>query len=160
MSDLEAHRQEVRAWLEENCPPEMRQPVRDEADVCWGGREVKFKNEAQRQWLERCAAKGYTVPDWPKEYGGAGMSPAEAKVWREELARINARPPLSSFGIWMLGPALLKFGTEEQKRHYLNQIARGEIRWCQGYSEPGSGSDLVSLQTFGEDKGDHWVVNG
>jgi alkylation response protein AidB-like acyl-CoA dehydrogenase len=160
MSDLDAFRQEIRAWLEENCPPEMREPVRDDADVCWGGREVRFKNEAQRQWLERCAAKGYNVPDWPKEYGGAGLSPAEAKIWREEMARINARPPLSSFGIWMLGPALLKFGSEEQKRHYLNQIARGEIRWCQGYSEPGSGSDLVSLQTFGEDKGDHWVVNG
>ena len=160
MSDLDAFRQEIRTWLEENCPPEMREPVKDEADVCWGGREVEFKNEAQRQWLERCAAKGYTVPDWPREYGGAGMSAAEAKVWREEMARIGARPPLSSFGIWMLGPALLKFGSEEQKRHYLNQIARGEIRWCQGYSEPGSGSDLVSLQTFGEDKGDHWVVNG
>jgi alkylation response protein AidB-like acyl-CoA dehydrogenase len=160
MSDLDAFRQEIRTWLEANCPSEMREPVKDEDDVCWGGRNVKFKNEAQRQWLERCAAKGYTVPDWPKEYGGAGLSAAEAKIWREEMARINARPPLSSFGIWMLGPALLKFGTEEQKRHYLNQIARGEIRWCQGYSEPGSGSDLVSLQTFGEDKGDHWVVNG
>ena len=160
MSDLEAFRQEIRPWLEANCPPEMREPVRTDADVCWGGREVKFQSEAQRQWLERCAAKGYTVPDWPKEYGGAGLSAAEAKVWREEMARIGARPPLSSFGIWMLGPALLQFGTEDQKRHYLNQIARGEIRWCQGYSEPGSGSDLVSLQTYGEDKGDHWVVNG
>ncbi len=160
MSDLDAFRAEIRAWLEENCPAEMREPVRDEGDVCWGGRNFKFKNEAQKTWMERCAAKGYTVPDWPKPYGGAGMSPAEAKIWREELARIGARPPLSSFGIWMLGPALLKFGTEEQKVHYLNQIARGEIRWCQGYSEPGSGSDLVSLQTFGEDKGDHWVVNG
>ena len=160
MSDSEAFRAEIRAWLEANCPPEMRAPVRTEDDVCWGGREVKFKSDAQRQWLERCAAKGYTVPDWPREYGGAGLSAAEAKVWREEMARIGARPPLSSFGIWMLGPALLKFGSEEQKRHYLNQIARGEIRWCQGYSEPGSGSDLVSLQTYGEDKGDHWVVNG
>ena len=160
MSDLEAFRAEINAWLEANCPAEMREPVRTEADVCWGGREFEFKSDAQRQWLEACAAKGYTVPDWPKEYGGAGLSAAEAKVWREEMARIGARPPLSSFGIWMLGPALLKFGTEDQKRHYLNQIARGEIRWCQGYSEPGSGSDLVSLQTYGEDKGDHWVVNG
>jgi len=160
MSDLEAFRSEIRAWLEANCPPEMREPANDEGDVCWGGRNFEFKNEAQRQWLEVCAAKGYTVPDWPREYGGAGMSPAQAKIWREENARIGARPPLSSFGIWMLGPALLKFGTEEQKRHYLGEIARGEIRWCQGYSEPGSGSDLVSLQTFGEDKGDHWVVNG
>ena len=160
MSDPEAFRAEIRAWLEANCPSEMREPVRTEADVCWGGRDFQFVSEAQRQWLEACAAKGYTVPDWPKEYGGAGLSAAEAKVWREEMAKIGARPPLSSFGIWMLGPALLKFGSEEQKRHYLNQIARGEIRWCQGYSEPGSGSDLVSLQTFGEDKGDHWVVNG
>ncbi|WP_373489321.1 acyl-CoA dehydrogenase family protein [Blastomonas sp.] len=160
MSDLESFRQDIRGWLEANCPAEMRKPPKDESDVCWGGRNAKFKSEAQRQWLEACAAKGYTVPDWPKEYGGAGMSPAEAKVWREEMARIGARIPLSSFGIWMLGPALLKFGTEEQKRHYLGQIARGEIRWCQGYSEPGSGSDLVSLQTFGEDKGDHWEVNG
>ena len=160
MSEPDAFRAEIRAWLEENCPPEMREPARDEDDVCWGGRNFKFKNEAQKLWLERCVAKGYTVPDWPKPYGGAGMSPAEAKIWREEMNRIGARPPLSSFGIWMLGPALLKFGTEEQKVHYLGQIARGEIRWCQGYSEPGSGSDLVSLQTFGEDKGDHWVVNG
>ena len=160
MSELEAFRAEIRAWIEANCPEEMRKPVQGEDDICWGGRNFVFKNAAQKQWMEVCAAKGYTVPDWPKAYGGAGMSPAEAKVWREELARAGARPPLSSFGIWMLGPALLKFGTEEQKVLYLNQIARGEIRWCQGYSEPGSGSDLVSLQTYGEDKGDHWVVNG
>jgi alkylation response protein AidB-like acyl-CoA dehydrogenase len=160
MSDLEAFRAEIRTWIEANCPAEMRRPVQDESDICWGGRNFVFKNDAQKAWMEVCAAKGYTVADWPKAYGGAGLSPAEAKVWREELARAGARPPLSSFGIWMLGPALLKFGTEEQKAHYLNQIARGEIRWCQGYSEPGSGSDLVSLQTFGEDNGDHWVVNG
>ncbi|RXZ65310.1 acyl-CoA dehydrogenase family protein [Pelagerythrobacter rhizovicinus] len=160
MSDLDTFRAETRAWLEANCPPEMREPVRDDQDVYWGGRKATFKNDAQKAWFEACRDKGYTVPAWPKEYGGAGLSPAEAKVLREEMARIGARPPLSSFGIWMLGPALLHFGTEEQKKKYLNEIARGEIRWCQGYSEPGSGSDLVSLQTFGEDKGDHWVVNG
>jgi alkylation response protein AidB-like acyl-CoA dehydrogenase len=160
MSELDSFRLEMREWLEANCPPEMRQPARDEDDVFWGGRRATFKNEAQRLWFERCAEKGYTVPDWPKAYGGAGMNAAQAKVWREEMARIGARPPLSSFGIWMLGPALLKFGTEEQKVHYLGQIARGEIRWCQGYSEPGSGSDLVSLQTFGEDHGNYWLVNG
>ena len=160
MADLDAFRAETRAWLEANCPPEMRQPVRDEDDVYWGGRNATFKNDAQKAWFEACRDKGYTVPAWPKEYGGAGLTPPEAKVLREEMARINARPPLSSFGIWMLGPALLHFGTEQQKLHFLNQIARGEIRWCQGYSEPGSGSDLVSLQTYGEDKGDHWIVNG
>ncbi|HBO13752.1 MAG TPA: acyl-CoA dehydrogenase [Halieaceae bacterium] len=159
-SDLEAFRAETRAWLEANCPPEMREPVRDEDDIYWGGRNATFKNDAQKAWFEACRDKGYTVPAWPKDYGGAGLSPAQAKVLREEMAAINARPPLSSFGIWMLGPALLHFGTEGQKQRFLNEIARGEIRWCQGYSEPGSGSDLVSLQTFGEDKGDHWVVNG
>ena len=160
MSDLEAFRSETRAWLEANCPPEMREPVRDDDDTYWGGRNATFKNDAQKAWFEACRDKGYTVPSWPKEYGGAGLAPAEAKVLREEMSRINARPPLSSFGIWMLGPALLQFGTEGQKQRFLNEIARGEIRWCQGYSEPGSGSDLVSMQTFGEDKGDHWVVNG
>ncbi len=160
MSDLESFRQETREWLEANCPAEMREPVRDEDDVCWGGRNWTFKSDAQKAWFDACVAKGYTVPAWPTEYGGAGLDPAQAKVLRQEMSRINARPPLSSFGIWMLGPALLHFGTEEQKKHFLGQIARGEIRWCQGYSEPGSGSDLVSLQTYGEDKGDHWVVNG
>ncbi|AKM06284.1 acyl-CoA dehydrogenase family protein [Pelagerythrobacter marensis] len=160
MSDLESFRAETRAWLEANCPAEMREPAQGEDDAYWGGRNATFQSEAQKAWFEACRDKGYTVPAWPREYGGAGLSPPEAKILREEMARINARSPLSSFGIWMLGPALLKFGTEEQKRKYLNEIARGEIRWCQGYSEPGSGSDLVSLQTFGEDKGDHWVVNG
>ncbi len=159
-ADLEAFRAEVRDWLEANCPAEMRAPVRDEDDVFWGGRNASFKSDAQKAWFEACRDKGYTVPDWPKAYGGAGLTPEQAKVLRQEMARIGARPPLSSFGIWMLGPALLKFGTEGQKQKFLNEIARGEIRWCQGYSEPGSGSDLVSMQTFGEDKGDHWVVNG
>lgn len=160
MSDLEQFRTETRAWLEANCPPEMREPMRDDEDACWGGRNFKFKNAAQKQWLDTMAAKGWTVPDWPKDYGGGGLSAAQTKILRSEMARLGCRVPLMSFGIWMLGPALLKFGTEEQKRHYLPQIARGEIRWCQGYSEPGSGSDLVSMQTFGEDRGDHWVVNG
>ncbi len=160
MSDLETFRSETRAWLETNCPPEMREPVRSEDDACWGGRNFKFKNPAQKQWLNTMAAKGWTVPDWPKAYGGGGLNAAESKILRQEMASLGCRSPLSSFGIWMLGPALLKFGTEEQKVHYLNQIARGEIRWCQGYSEPGSGSDLVSLQTYGEDMGDHWNVNG
>jgi acyl-CoA dehydrogenase len=160
MSELEQFRIEARAWLEENCPPEMRTPARTEEDSCWGGRNFQFQSDAQKLWMDRCAAKGYTVPDWPKAYGGAGLNPAEAKILKQEMAKLGCRSPLNSFGIWMLGPALLKFGTEEQKVHYLNQIARGEIRWCQGYSEPGSGSDLVSMQTYGEDKGDHWIVNG
>lgn len=157
---LEEFRGETRAWLEANCPAEMRERVLEEADVCWGGRNVRFKNDAQRLWLERMAARGWTVPEWPKEYGGGGLSAEEAKVLAEEMRRIHARAPLSSFGIWMLGPALLKYGNEAQKAEYLPKIARGEIRWCQGYSEPGAGSDLAALKTKAEDKGDHWLVNG
>ena len=160
MSDLDTFRSDIRAWLEENCPPEMREPMRGEEDICWGGRNWEFQSDAQRVWLERMAEKGYTAPTWPTEYGGAGLSRAEEKVLGEEMKRINARSPLESFGIWMLGPALLKFGSEEQKREHLPPIVRGEIRWCQGYSEPNAGSDLASLATKAEDMGDHYLVNG
>lgn len=158
--DLGAFRAELRDWLEENCPQEMRDGVMNEKTICWGGKNWEFVSEAQQQWLERAAAKGYTVPTWPVEYGGAGLNRDQEKVFYEEMARIKARRPLQSFGIWMLGPALLHFGSHEQKLYYLPPIARGEVRWCQGYSEPGAGSDLASVQTRGEDKGDHWLVNG
>ena len=160
MPDLDAFRSETRAWLEANCPAEMRTPMRSEKDACWGGRNWTFQSDAQRQWLEAMAGRGWTVPDWAKDYGGGGLSPAESKVLKQEMAAIGARPPLTSFGISMLGPALLKFGSEPQKRKYLPEIARGEIRWCQGYSEPGAGSDLAGLQTKAEDRGDHYLVNG
>ena len=160
MTDLDDFRSETRAWLEANCPPEMREPMRDESDACWGGRNPVFKNEAQKVWMERMAERGWTVPDWPKDYGGGGLSAAETKILKQEMARIGARNPLMSFGISMLGPALLKYGSEAQKKRFLPEIARGEIRWCQGYSEPGAGSDLASLQTKCEDKGDYWLVNG
>ncbi|HEY0446712.1 MAG TPA: acyl-CoA dehydrogenase family protein [Allosphingosinicella sp.] len=160
MADVESFRQEVRDWLDANCPAEMREPVLDDSDMCWGGRNPVFKNDAQKKWLELMAERGWTVPDWPKEYGGGGLSPAETKILRQEMAAIGARNPLYSFGISMLGPALLKYGTEEQKKRFLTEIAHGRIRWCQGYSEPNAGSDLASLQTKCEDKGDHWLVNG
>jgi alkylation response protein AidB-like acyl-CoA dehydrogenase len=160
MTDLDSFRAETRKWLDANCPTEMRQPIRSEADICWGGRNWTFQSDAQRDWLEAMAERGWTVPDWPRDYGGGGLSPEEARVLKEEMQRIGARPPLTSFGISMLGPALLAFGTEEQKRRYLPQSAHGEIRWCQGYSEPGAGSDLASLQTKAEDRDDHWLVNG
>jgi acyl-CoA dehydrogenase len=160
MTELDTFRSETRAWLASNCPASMRLPLEDDEDRCWGGRNWKFKSEDQRLWLERMAERGWTAPAWPKEYGGGGLSRDEAKVLREETRAINARSPLDSFGIWMLGPALLKYGSEEQKKKYLPEITRGEIRWCQGYSEPNSGSDLASLQTRAEDKGDHFLVNG
>jgi len=160
MTDLESFRTEVRDWLAENCPAEMRTPITRDADICWGGRQAKYTCEAQKLWLDRMGAKGWTVPEWPVEYGGGGLSKDQARVLASELRRIKARSPLSSFGIWMLGPALLKYGNEAQKKEHLPRIARGEIRWCQGYSEPGAGSDLASLRTSALLEGDHYVVNG
>ena len=160
MTDLETFRRETRAWLEANCPADMRTPANDDDDRCWGGRNATFKSPGQKQWLDAMAARGWTAPEWPKEYGGGGLSKDEARILRGEMRAISARSPLDSFGIWMLGPALLKYGSEAQKQEHLPKIVRGEIRWCQGYSEPGAGSDLASLQTKAEDKGDHYLVNG
>ncbi len=165
MSDIETFRQETHAWLEANCPPSMRggaavAVTEDTDNSIWGGRKAVFKNPEGKLWLERMGAKGWTAPTWPKDYGGGGLSKDEARVLSQELARIKARPALMSFGIWMLGPVLLEYANEEQKKEYLPKIVRGEIRWCQGYSEPGAGSDLASLKTKCEDKGDHFLING
>jgi acyl-CoA dehydrogenase len=157
---IEAFRAEARAWLEANCPSEMRTPVRSEEDYCWGGRNPSFQSDAQRLWLQRMGERGWTVPTWPREYGGGGLTPAEAAVLQQEMRALGCRMALWSFGIWMLGPALLQFGSEAQKLEHLPKIARGEIRWCQGYSEPGAGSDLASLQTRAGVHDDHFVVNG
>ena len=156
---LDTFRVETRAWLEANCPAEMRTPVRSDAEVVWGGRQQQL-SPPQRQWLDHMAERGWTVPDWPKAYGGGGLAPAETKALHREMAELGCRNPLNSFGISMLGPALLKYGTEAQKLEHLPRIARGEMRWCQGYSEPGAGSDLAGLQTSAEDRGDHFLVNG
>ena len=160
MTDLEAFRAETRVWLEANCPAECRGPVESDEDRVWGGRNAVYPTPAHRTWLERMGARGWTAPEWPAEYGGGGLSREQAKVLGAEMRRIDAQPPLASFGVWMLGPALLAFGTEEQKQRFLPEIVRGEIRWCQGYSEPGAGSDLAAVQTKAEDRGDHWIVNG
>ena len=160
MTDLDAFRAETRAWLEANCPAECRGPVESDEDRVWGGRNAVFPTPAHKTWLDRMGAKGWTAPEWPTEYGGGGLSREQTKVLHSEMRRIDAQAPLASFGVWMLGPALLAFGTEEQKQRFLPEIVRGEIRWCQGYSEPGAGSDLASIQTRAEDRGDHWIVNG
>ncbi|MAK62885.1 MAG: acyl-CoA dehydrogenase [Ponticaulis sp.] len=156
---LEGFRAETRAWLEENCPPSMRTP-QTEDEVVWGGRRETFKNPEAKTWLENMAGKGWTAPTWPKEYGGGGLSKDENLILQQELKRINARPALNSFGLWMLGPVLLEYATHEQKLKFIPDIVNGKIRWCQGYSEPGAGSDLAGLQTKCEDKGDYWLING
>ena len=159
MGNLASFRAEVRDWLETNCPESMRTPMpADESPG--GGRRAKFKNPDTKLWMDRCAERGYTVPMWPQEYGGAGLSKDENVVFQEEMRRINARPPHVGMGISMIGPALLEYGTDEQKAQHLPKIATGEIWWCQGYSEPGSGSDLASLRTAAVDAGDDFIVNG
>ncbi|HYX37197.1 MAG TPA: acyl-CoA dehydrogenase family protein [Oligoflexus sp.] len=156
---LQDFRVEVRQWLDANCPVSMRTPIVEEEEV-WGGSQEKFKNPDSKIWLERMSAKGWTAPEWPKAYGGGGLKPQEVLILKEEMAKLGCRPPLLSFGIWMLGPVLLQYGTEEQKKAYLPKITRGEVRWCQGYSEPAAGSDLASLQTRAELVGDQFVING
>lgn len=159
MSDLAGFRAELKDWLEENCPASMRTPMpADESPG--GGRRAQYKNPDTKVWMDRCAERGYTVPSWPKAYGGAGLDKDETLVFQEEMRRINARPPHVGMGISMIGPALLEYGTEEQKLEHLPKIATGEIWWCQGYSEPGSGSDLASLRTAAVDDGDDFIVTG
>ena len=159
MPSLDTFRSETRAWLEHNCPASMRTPMPEDERV-WGGRSPTFKNPQSKLWFERMVERGWTVPTWPTEYGGGELSKDEAIVLGEEMARLKCRAPLFSFGISMLGPVMLKYGNVAQKAEHLPAIARGEIRWCQGYSEPGAGSDLASLQTRAEDRGDHYLVNG
>ena len=164
MENLESFRIEVKEWLEENCPPSMRTGSKVDAssatDEVWGGRNAVYKNPESKLWLDRMGAKGWTMPTVAKEYGGGGLSKEETKILNEELWSIGAKQALLSFGIWMLAPALLEYASEEQKRLHIPRIIKGEIRWCQGYSEPGSGSDLASLSTKAEDMGDHYLVNG
>jgi alkylation response protein AidB-like acyl-CoA dehydrogenase len=156
MADAKAFREEIRGWLAANCPAGARGP----GPVSSGGTKVPIEDADTRLWLERCAERGFTVPTWPRDYGGAGFDKSQYLTWLAELRRIGARSPLAGMGTSMIGPTLLEFGSEEQKRRHLPRIARGEVRWCQGYSEPSSGSDLASLRTRAVDHGDHFVING
>src|SRR5690242_121140 len=159
MADLETFREETRRWLDANAPASMRAPLTNADDICWGGRKGRWPADVTR-WLAVMAERGWTAPAWPREYGGGGLSRAEAKVLAEEMGKLRLRPPLAGFGLTMIGPLLLQEGNEEQKREHLPRIVRGEVRWCQGYSEPGAGSDLAGLQTRAARDGDVFLVNG
>ncbi|MBP7814777.1 MAG: acyl-CoA dehydrogenase family protein [Phenylobacterium sp.] len=151
---LEAFREEVRDWLAANFPKTLagRAPQAGQPDV---------DNEAARRWKAALCAKGWGTPTWPKAYGGGGLSAAEARVLREEIRTAGGWNPIGwGMGVRMLGPTLLEYGTEAQKQAHIPKITAGESRWCQGYSEPNAGSDLASLQTRAEDRGDHFLVNG
>ncbi|MBV8684648.1 MAG: acyl-CoA dehydrogenase family protein [Caulobacteraceae bacterium] len=154
-ADLDGFRDHARAWLVENFPP------------CLKGRATAFAAETREdhaedaeRWRKAMAESGWGVPTWPTRYGGGGLTPAEAGVLREEMARIGAWNPIGGMGVMMFGPTLLEYGNEAQKARHLPPITRGELRWCQGFSEPGAGSDLAGLSTRAEDKGDHFLVNG
>jgi alkylation response protein AidB-like acyl-CoA dehydrogenase len=151
-----AFRAETRDWLAANFPPALK--GKDN-----GMSAIEGPSEAspdEERWRIAMGDKGWGVPTWPKEYGGGGLSRAEARVLQEEMGRIGAWNPIGGMGVMMFGPTLLEYGSEAQKREHIPAIAKGEVRWCQGYSEPGAGSDLASLQCFAEDKGDHYLVNG
>ncbi len=157
---LSSFREEVRNWLSANCPESMRKPMKNSSDYYWGGRNGKFQSEDQRLWFEAMKERNWVVPYWPKEYGGGGLSKEENSILQQEMKRLGCRKPIVSFGVSMLGPALLKFGNEEQKNEHLPKITSGDIRWCQGYSEPNAGSDLANLQTKAVDMGDYFLVTG
>jgi len=153
--DLNAFREEARHWLTKNFPNSLA----NKKPPGIAGFGAKLTGD-WKEWQIRLGEKGWSVPTWPAEYGGGGLTPEQAAVLQEEMNAAGAFNPIGGFGTMMWGPTLLDFGTEEQKQRYLPPIIRGEIHWCQGYSEPGAGSDLANLQSFAEDKGDHFVLNG
>ncbi len=156
MDSIEEFRNETRAWLEDNCPSGARQP----GQIPTGSTKINIQDTDTRTWLDRMIEKGWTTPTWPKEYGGGGLSNTEYMTLIQEMRRINARAPLGGMGVSLIGPTLLEYGTAEQKERHIPRIIRAEVGWCQGYSEPSSGSDLASLRTRAVDSGDHFVVNG
>ena len=156
MSTAEEFRLETQAWLEENCPQGARGP----GPITSGSSKIPLTHADTKLWLERMIEKGWTAPTWPTEYGGGGLNNEEYMILIQEMRRIGARTPLAGMGTSLIGPTLLEYGTEEQKKRHIPRIVRAEVAWCQGYSEPGAGSDLASLSTRAEDKGDHYLVNG
>ncbi len=155
---LNAFRESTRKWIRDNFPGSLK------------GKGLGYEGDADSGlakdldvWRARLAGQGWGAPTWPKEYGGAGLSQSEARIINDELIAAGAFNPismLSGMGITMVGPTVLEYGTEDQKRRHLPGIASGEVRWCLGLSEPNAGSDLASLATKAEDNGDHFVLNG
>ena len=160
MTSLDTFRAETRQWLEEKAPVSLRGTRAGRFDGYWGGRRHPAPEPAIQQWLDLMIEKGWTAPTWPSQYGGGDLSRAEAEILDEEMERLQLPPALVGFGLVMIGPTLLDYGTEEQKQEHLPKICRGEVRWCQGYSEPGAGSDLAGLSTKAEIKGDQVIING
>ena len=159
MSDLDSFRSGLAEFLERELPGKLGELPPPSGDY-WGGRKPELPHRQSARYCELMAERGLTAPTWPKEYGGGGLDKAQAKVLLAELRRLHLPLPLVGFGLSMIGPTLLQFGTEEQKREHLPKIVRGEIRWAQGYSEPNAGSDLASVQASARFAGDELIING
>jgi alkylation response protein AidB-like acyl-CoA dehydrogenase len=161
MADLEKFRAETASWLDKNAPQSIRGVRVTDIDGTWGGKKASYDDNPDRKvWLDVMAEKGWTAPTWSVEYGGGGLSKEETKVLTQEMVRLQLSAPLVGFGLTMIGPTLLDWGNEEQKKQHLPRICRGEIRWCQGYSEPAAGSDLAALQMKAVRDGDDFILNG
>ena len=148
--------EELTRWIETHCPKELLGGT----FAYSGGSHQAISDPAFQSWFDACREKGFTVPDWPVEYGGAGFDKQQVATLNEAFRKTGAPVPLFGHGKETLGPMLLELGTNDQKSRHLPKIANGEVCWCQGYSEPGAGSDLASLQTRAVDNGDDYLVNG
>jgi alkylation response protein AidB-like acyl-CoA dehydrogenase len=154
-SDLEVFRSEAKKWLEENFPASLK----GKSGIMMGEGLLSAGGDFAR-WKKAMGEKGWGTPTWPKQYGGGGLTAEQARVLQQEMNRVGAFSPIGGMGVMMFGPTLLEYGSEEQKRRHVPGIVTGDVWWCQGYSEPGAGSDLASLRTQCVDKGDHYLVNG
>ncbi len=152
---LDTFREEIRDWIEDSCPQSMRQGAVHFEDAY----EI-YQSDDALLWRDRAAARGLTAPAWPTQYGGAGLDKDQHRVYSEELARVKALPAATGMGLAMIGPTILEMGTEEQRQRHIPKIISGEAQWCQGYSEPGAGSDLAGLQTKAVLDGDQFIING
>ncbi len=166
-----AWRAEVGTFLQTELPPSLRQKAvamfaggegqEDvvQAEITRGGARFAPPSGARAEWRDKLVTRGWIAPAWPKEYGGAGLTPMQQFILNEEFAEAGA-PQMGGMGVSMAGPTIIDHGTPEQKTEHLPPILRGETHWCQGFSEPGSGSDLASLQTRAVRDGDDFMING
>jgi alkylation response protein AidB-like acyl-CoA dehydrogenase len=154
--DVETFRADARDWLEANFPKVLAHDTAQQLAKL----QAKPESAEATAWREALGKKGWGVPTWPKDVGGGGLSRAEAAVLAEEMAKVGARNPIGGMGVAFFGPTLLEYGSDALKKEHMPGIVMGDVWWCQGYSEPGAGSDLAGLQTRAEDMGDHFLVNG
>jgi len=161
VSGLETFRQEARSWIRASAPKSLwGTSGSGPFEGYWGGSKCEDNDPDLLVWRDRGIEKGWTAPSWPKEYGGGGLTRVQEDIIHAEMKAIGVPRPIAGQGLAMLGPVLVEYGTDAQKAQHLPAIARGEVRWCQGYSEPNAGSDLANLQLKAVREGDWYLLNG